>query len=97
MKVSPKSWWKNDVGILRFWSYQNHFWKGYKIEVWNIKIIFIIFIIIIFIIIFIFIFIFITKCENSNMIMGNDVKSSLKLKKQFAPINNTWNRNADFK
>ena len=30
------------------------------------------------------------------MIMGNDVKSSLKQKKQFAPIKNTWNRDADF-
>ena len=30
------------------------------------------------------------------MIMGNDVKSSLKQKKQFAPIRNTWNRDADF-
>ena len=61
---------------------KSFFERGYKIEVWNIKKnIFYIYYYYFIIIIFIFIFNFITKCENSNRIMGNDVKSSFETEK----------------
>ena len=67
----PKIWSKTKVESFKFWPHKNHFWKGYKIKVWNIKIIFII-ILLLYFIILTFIFSIITESQINKILLGTN-------------------------